>query len=122
MKSNNAKWKNYFKNGKEVIFCTASKKGLPNGIIVISRGFIDGQILIADCQMEKTIKNLRVNNNVCIIGGYYKIIGRAKIFSKGKYFAAVEKKSKNYKVRHAILIKPEKLIDLDEIKILNFEL
>jgi len=122
MKNKNIKWKNYFKNDKEIIFCTASKNGLPNGIIVISRGFIDGQILIADCQMKKTITNLRGNDNVCVIGGYYKIIGKAKIFSKGRYFAAATKKSKNYKVRHAILVKPKKLIDLDEIKILNFEL
>ncbi len=72
--------------------------------------------------MKKTLINLKENSNICVIGGYFKIIGKTKIFSKGKYFSAAAEKSKNYKVRHVILVKPKKLIDLDKIKILNFAL
>lgn len=120
MKNDNLKWKNYFKNGKKIIICTATKEGWPNGIIVISLGFVDSQLLMADCQMKKTIINFKENNNVCAIGGYFKIIGQTKIFSQGKYFARATKKSKGDKVKQAILIKFKKLIDLDKNKILNF--
>lgn len=122
MKNDNLKLKNCFKEGKEILICSASKKGQPNGIIVISLGFVDGKLLIADCQMKKTITNLKENNNVCVVCGYLKIVGNTKIFSKGKYFDIATKKSKGYKVKHAIVITPKKLIDLDKIKILNFEL
>lgn len=122
MENDKAKWKKYFSNGKEIIFSTASKKGEPNAIIVISLGIIDGYLLIANCQMKKTINNLKENNSVCIIGGYYKLVGKAKIISKGKYFDMAVKKSKGYKVKNAILIKPRKIINLDKIEIFNFTL
>jgi hypothetical protein len=121
MKNIDVKWKKYFLDRKEIILCTASKKGLPNGIIVISQGFIDGGILIADCQMENTIKNLKENKKVCLIGGYFKILGKAKVYKKGKYFDLAVKKSPEYKVKNAVIIKPDKLIDLDKIKILKLE-
>ena len=122
MQSDNVKWKNNFKAGKELLLCTASLKGQPNGIIVISLGFIDGQLLIADCQMKRTIKNLEENKNICVIGGYFKIIGTVKLYNKGRYFEVAAKQTKGYKVKHSILIKPKKLIDLDNVKILNFKL
>jgi len=122
MQNYNVKWENYFKNRKEIVLCTASKNGQPNGIIVISLGFVDGNLLIADCQMKKTILNLKENNNVCVIGGYFKIIGQANVFNEGKYFDMAAKKSKGYKIKHAILVKPKKLINLDKVKVLSFSL
>ncbi len=120
MKNDNLKWRSYFKIGKEIILCTASKNGQPNGIIVVSLGFFGKNLLIADCQMKNTITNLKENKDACVIGGYFKIIEKAKIFNKGKYLDIATKKSKDYKVQHAILITPKKLIDLDKIKALHF--
>lgn len=54
-------WKKEFEEGKEVVLVTCSRDAEPNANIVISLGFINGKILIADCQMDRTIKNLKEN-------------------------------------------------------------
>lgn len=117
MKSSVLKWKKHFERGKKIILCSASKSGKPNGIIVISLGFIDGCLLIADCQMKITIENLKVNNKVCIIGSYYKIIGQAKVFKRGKYFGAAAYRTHDYKVNNAILVEFNTIIDMDKGKL-----
>lgn len=70
------KWKNNFKEGKELILASASKKCFPNANIVISLGFKDEKLLVANCQMTNTIQNLIENNKVCVIGGYCRIRGQ----------------------------------------------
>jgi len=69
-------WKNNFKKGKEIILATSSIKGIPNANIVISLGFVDDKLLVANCQMSNTIKNLKENKNICIVGGYFRIKGK----------------------------------------------
>jgi hypothetical protein len=112
-------WKNNFKEGKEIILATSSKKNIPNANIVISLGFIDNKLLIANCQMKSTIKNLKENGFVCVIGGYFRIKGKANIFSSGKYFDMSVKKSKGYSVRNAILITITEVFNLDKTKKIN---
>ncbi|HAT74011.1 MAG: hypothetical protein US30_C0008G0017 [Candidatus Moranbacteria bacterium GW2011_GWF2_36_839] len=112
-------WKNNFKKGKEIILATSSKKGMPNANVVISRGFIDGKLLLADCQMDKTIKNLQENRNICVIGGYIRLKGVVKIFSSGKYFKLCIVKEGDYKVKNAILVTIKEIFDLDKVKILK---
>lgn len=107
-------WKQNFRKGKEIILSTSSKNGLPNANIVVSLGFIEGKLLIADCQMKKTIKNLKENNHICIIGGYFRVKGRADIFSSGEYFEICSKNSAGYKVKNAILITIKEVFDLDK--------
>jgi len=92
---------------------TSSKKGAPNANIVMSLGFIDKKLLVANCQMVKTIKNFKVNKNICAISGYFRIKGKAKIFSSGKYFKSCVEKNKGYSVKHAILITLNEVFDLD---------
>lgn len=79
-------YKNSFKKGKEIVLATSSKSGEPNANIVMSLGFIDGKLLVADCQMVTTIENLKNNPIICVIGDYFKIKGRVTIFNRGKYF------------------------------------
>lgn len=55
-------WRDNFKEGKEIVLATSSTEGLPNANIVISLGFIDDKLLVANCQMKKTMKNLEENN------------------------------------------------------------
>lgn len=95
---------------------TCSKVGNPNANIVISLGFIDDRLLVADCQMTTTIKNLKENPKICVIAGYYRIKGSVEIFSSGKYFDMCVEKNKEYKVKNAILIKVEEVFDLDKVK------
>jgi uncharacterized pyridoxamine 5'-phosphate oxidase family protein len=112
-------WKNSFKEGKRIILATVSKRGLPNANIVISLGFINGKLLVANCQMKNTIKNLKNNPNICVVGGYFRIQGRVKIFTSGKYLDLCAKKSKGYPVRNAILISGKKVFNLDKGKIVK---
>jgi predicted pyridoxine 5'-phosphate oxidase superfamily flavin-nucleotide-binding protein len=109
-------WKDNFEKGKEIVLATSSKEGIPNANIVISLGFVDDKLLVADCQMHTTIKNLKENPNVCVIGGYFKLKGTAEIFSSGKYFDLCVKENKDYKVKNAILISVKEVFDLDKVK------
>lgn len=79
-------WKENFKEGKELVLATCSNKGEPNANIVISLGFSGDELLIADCSMATTIKNLKENPRICVIGGYYKLCGKVKVFTSGNYF------------------------------------
>jgi len=109
-------WKDYFAEGKEIILATSSKEGKPNANIVISLGIVDGKyVLIADCQMDTTIKNLKENPYACLVGGYFRIKGGAEIFTSGKYFDVCVKKSEGYEVKHAILVQIEEVFDLDKV-------
>jgi len=115
-------WKNNFKDGKKIILATSSKNNIPNANIVVSLGFVDNKLLVADCQMKKTIKNIIDNKNICVIGGYFRIKGKTKIFSSGKYFDKCVLKNKNYSVKNALLITINEVFDLNnniKIKILN---
>jgi uncharacterized pyridoxamine 5'-phosphate oxidase family protein len=112
-------WKNYFKEGKEIILATSSKKGIPNANVVISLGFINDKLLIANCQMSNTIKNLKENPYICVIGGYLRIKGKAEISSSGKYFDICVKKSKGYSVKNAIMINIDEVFDLDKAKLVQ---
>ncbi|MBN2095070.1 MAG: pyridoxamine 5'-phosphate oxidase family protein [Candidatus Aenigmarchaeota archaeon] len=109
-------WKYEFDEGKELVLATSSKIGQPNANIVVSLGFVDGGLLIADCQMDTTIKNLQENPEVCLISGYLRVKGKAEIFPAGKYFDMCSEKSKDYKVKNAILVSIWDVFDLDKVK------
>ncbi len=109
-------WKDNFKKGKEIILSTSSEKYGPHSNIVISLGFVDGKLLVADCQMKTTINNMRKNRKVCVVGKYTRIKGTSEIFSKGKYFEMCNKQSDKYKAKHAILISIDEVFDLDKVK------
>ena len=49
-------WKQNFEEGKELILATCSQNNEPNANIVISLGFADNKLLVADCEMRTTIK------------------------------------------------------------------
>jgi hypothetical protein len=112
-------WKNNFKKGKQIILATSSSKSIPNANIVISLGFVDNKILVADCQMKNTIRNLRQNPNISAVGGYFRINGTAKIFSSGKYFDLCAKDEGEYIVKNAILITPKQVFNLDKVRIVK---
>ncbi len=108
-------WKNNFKKGKELVLATASSSGAPNANIVISLGFVDDCLLVANCQMRNTIRNLKENNQICVLSEYVRIHGTVKIFSSGKYFDLCVKNNSEYLVKNAILIKIKKVFNLDKV-------
>lgn len=109
-------WKDGFAKNKEIILATASKKNIPNANIVVSVGFVEDKLLVADCQMKTTIKNLKENENICAIGGYFRIKGKAKVYSLGKYFDICVASDKKHKVKNAVLIDIKQVTDLDKVK------
>ena len=111
-------WKNSFKEGNEIILATSSKSGIPNANIVISLGLIDEKLLVANCQMNNTIRNLKENKYICVVGGHIRVKGSVEILSSGKYFDLCVSKSKGYTVKNAILISVKEVFDLDKVKII----
>lgn len=107
-------WRGNFIEGREIILATSSKGGVPNANIVVSLGFTEGKLLVADCQMDTTIKNIKENPDVCAVGGHCRIKGRAEIFTSGKYLDMCAAKSKGYAVKNAVLIGIGEVFDLDK--------
>ena len=107
-------WKTNFKERQELVLATCSKNGRPNANIVISLGFVDNKLLVADCQMKTTLKNLKENPKICVVGKYCRLKGTVEIFSSGKYFDICVEKSKDYTVKNAILITAKEVFDLDK--------
>lgn len=113
-------WKENFENGKQLVLATASVDGAPNANIVVSLGFVDDKLLIADCQMDRTINNLRENNLICVVGSYFRIKGSVEIFPSGKYFDLCnEGNSEECKAKNAILITVKEVFNLDKVEVLN---
>jgi hypothetical protein len=111
-------WKAAFEEGKELIFATSSKNGTPHANMVESLGFYNDKLLIADCMMNVTIKNIQETGQVCIVGGYYRITGTVELFTSGKIYDLAQQKTKGYKVKHAILVKILDVFDLYNAKII----
>ena len=113
-------WKDNFKEGSELILATCSPDGIPNANVVISLGFIDDKLLVADCQMTNTIQNLKNNWNICVIGKYIRLKGKTEILSSGEIFDICVQISKshdaNIKVNNAILISISEVFDLDNLQ------
>lgn len=51
-------WKDALKEGQELVLATCSKNSKPNANVVISNGMVDSKLLISDCMMSTTFKNI----------------------------------------------------------------
>lgn len=103
-----------------IAFATTDKKGNPN---VIGVAFVKvvsaNQLVITDNFMKQTKENLKNNNNVCLAvrdkkRNGYKLIGKAKYLTSGKWKLFVEKMKENkwLSAKGAILITISQLIKL----------
>lgn len=113
-------WKDALASGEELVLVTSSKKGKPNANVVLSKGFVGDSLLIINCQMNLTLKNIAENDSVCIVarksGEYYRVRGTAKSYASGRYFEEAKKREKSYPVKSAIIIRIENVFDLDKAK------
>ncbi len=114
------------KNAKKIIeenpiaFATADNTCNPNVIgvayvKVVSRN----QVIITDNYMSQTRENLKQNNNACLAvwdkdWKGYKLIGKAKYFTTGKWKKFIEKMPENKRLpaKGAILVTVTKIIAL----------
>ncbi|HLD30849.1 MAG TPA: pyridoxamine 5'-phosphate oxidase family protein [Patescibacteria group bacterium] len=113
-------WKNVFDKGQELVLSTCSLNGTPNVNVVISLGFYDNKLLIADAQMKTTIKNLKENNKICIFAKqknlYYRLKGDVEIFNSGKFFDLCVANDEQYPAKNAVLVSVNEIFDLDKGK------
>jgi predicted pyridoxine 5'-phosphate oxidase superfamily flavin-nucleotide-binding protein len=111
-------WKNVFEKGQELVLSTCSMNATPNVNVVISLGFYDDKLLIADAQMNTTIKNLEENNKICIFAKkknlYYRLRGDVEIFNSGKFFDSCVANDEQYPAKNAILVSVYEVFDLDK--------
>ena len=116
------KWNDSFKDGKEVVLSTCSDNK-PNANIVISLGFYDDKLLIADCQMKTTIDNLKQNGNVCVVGGYFRAKGVANVYNSGMYFDICSRllsaQDASLKLKNAIVINIREVFDMENNRVVT---
>ncbi|VVC72070.1 Pyridoxamine 5'-phosphate oxidase [uncultured archaeon] len=112
-------WKDALAEGEELVLATSAKSGKPNANIVISKGFYGGKLLINNCQMSATYKNLAENPSVCLVarkgGQYYRVKGRGQIHAAGKFFEEGLKREKSHKVKAVIAVSVKEVFDLDKV-------
>ncbi len=111
-------WKEAFGLKRTIILSTVCEDLSPHANCVSSLGFIDDKLLIGNCLMNTTFKNLQRDNRICIISiennGYFRIKGKARIYSNGAYFDTALKRSKPPLPKAAIVIDVEEVFDLDK--------
>jgi predicted pyridoxine 5'-phosphate oxidase superfamily flavin-nucleotide-binding protein len=92
--------------------------GRPNMIGVAFVKVVSGkELIITDNYMNQTVKDIKADNNICLIVWDknlkgYKLIGQAKYFVSGKWKKFVEslKENKGLPAKGAILVKVKKII------------
>lgn len=103
-----------------VAVATITKHNKPNVIAVACVKVISkNQVLITDNFMKQTKKDLKKNNKVCLAAWNskwkgYKLIGKAKYNSSGKWLNFVKKmkENKGLPAKGAILVTVSKIIKL----------
>lgn len=106
--------------GNPIAFATINTNGTPNVIgVAYVKVVSKNQIVITNNFMKQTAKNIEKKNNVCLAvwdknWNGYKLIGKAKYLTTGKWKKFVEQmpENKGLAAKGAILITISKLIKL----------
>lgn len=113
-------WRDALSERQEIVLATSSIEGKPRAIVVVSLGFVDGKLLIGACQMKSTLKNIEGNGRVSIVAragkGYFRVDGKAEVFSSGRYLELAFGKSDPPKPYRAVLVSIDEVFDLDSQK------
>ena len=109
-------WKESFSEWKEITLITCSLNWEPHGIICISLWFIEDKIVIADCQMKKSITNLLSNPKIVLISDYIRIEWSVKVYNSWKYldYCILKNAWTWFHPKNAIIIHIKKVFDLDK--------
>jgi predicted pyridoxine 5'-phosphate oxidase superfamily flavin-nucleotide-binding protein len=109
--------KNIIENNR-VAVATVMEDGKPNVLVIDGVKVVsDTEVVITDNYMYQTPKDILNNKNVCLLVWYrdikgYKMIGKARYFSSGKWVKFVKGLPNNapFPAKGAILVKVEKII------------
>ncbi len=99
---------------------TVGRNGKPHNIAVAYVKVVEDKIVISSTHIKETIKNLKTNNNVSLVVWNkewekacvgFEVVGKAKNYTKGKWFEYVKNLPDNegYKIASAIIIKVTKI-------------
>jgi len=92
------------------------KENKPHTIFIIYPKIVDNQIIITNNYMKTTIENLKINQNICLAffegEKGWRINGKAKHYSSGKWLEFVKKLKEN----EGFSPKGALVIDVEEIK------
>lgn len=105
-------------------FSTVDKNNKPHSIAVAYTKVIGNKVVITNCYMSETLKNLKINNNVAIVvwnrdwekaSVGFELRGKAKYYKSGEWFNFVENlpENKDYDVKGAIVV------DVNKVKMLK---
>ncbi len=111
-------WKTALEPGTTVVLSTTNNDGSPHANIVASKGFVDDKLLINNCAMATTLKNIKNNNAVCVVvqknNEYYRIKGKATVYESGTYFEIAKERNQPPPVKSAIVVEITEVFDLDK--------
>ena len=113
---------NLIKNNEWVIIGTCDNN-LPRCIVVMPSRVEEKQMIISNIQMDKTINNIRNNNN-CFINVYLKdeetqikIIGTAKELTDGELYNEIKKYEETNNLPEELNVKSILVIEYQDITI-----
>jgi hypothetical protein len=113
-------WKNAFEPRQEIILSTVKKNGDPHVIYVLSMGILENKLVIGICLMKITLENIENGCKVAVLGkssdGYFRIFGKAKIYSSGKYLEEAISHSRQPMPQKALVIDIEEVYDVGNVK------
>ena len=109
-----------FIESNAVGFATVGRNGKPHNIAVAYVKVVEDKIIISNAHIKESIKNFKYNNNVSLVVWNkewekacigYELIGKAKNYTKGKWFEYVNNLPDNegYKIISAIVVKITKI-------------
>lgn len=113
-------WEKAFEPRKEVVLATVKKDSNPYAIYVLSMGIVKNKVVIGVCLMKKTLENIKANDNVILVGksdsGYYRISGKAKVYSAGEYLQTAISHSRPPMPTQAMTVDIDEVYDLGNVK------
>ena len=113
-------YKNALNKGNELVIATSYKNN-PHLIVAISLGLDldNGNLLFGICQSKSTLRNLKLNKNICVYAKYkkeyYRITGKAILDSNKEALAKANELGKGPKTKCLVSIKILDVFDLDNL-------
>lgn len=106
--------------GNALGLSSVDKYGKPHSIAVAYVKVVGDKIIITNCHIHETLRNLKINNNVALVVWNkdwekvcvgFELKGKAKCYTSGKWFKFVKNMPDNedYDVKGAIVVSVNKI-------------
>lgn len=108
--------------GKIIVFCTSSKNGKPNAVLVEGNKLSGNKIVFTNNCLNKSLKNLKQNNNVALVvqseKKHFQVKGTATHHADGEWFDFVKNHpaNKGWTTKGAVVVLIKQVFDLESGK------